>query len=305
MSNAAFTATSAFALDLQTRAAEKIAAGGGIKALAEKKSDAFALNPFAISVLPDFNCRDFTLDENIEHKNRIKSSIQSRGYDRSKPVEVFQGKDKNYYLVDGETRLRSVIELINEGVEITSIPVIISEGKNDAERLAAQFTSNMGKNFNEIEAARGIGKLIGFGWDDAKIADRTALTPAKVTRLKAVLELPEAIVAMIRKGTVAVTFALETYKNAKTADEAIETLKKGEQAAVALGRSKVTKKHVPTGKVTPKKALVNFATDLGSAERTEAEDGVNYFVSKEMAARIDAMIAEYKEQAKKAAAKAA
>ncbi|RYD48953.1 MAG: hypothetical protein EOP83_25790, partial [Verrucomicrobiaceae bacterium] len=237
-STTVLAATSAFALSLSERAAAKVAAGGGIKALNDGRQDQFRLNPFAIFVLPDFNSRDFDLPENVEHVEDLKRSMIAKGFDPSKPVEVFQGKDGRYYLVDGECRLRGVIAAINDGAEIESIPVVISKGKSDGERIASQFTSNMGKGFNEIEMAKGVRNLLGLGWDEAKVAERTALRPAKVSRLIRILELPEQITAMVKTGTVAMSFALDTYKAAKTDQEAIETLKKGQQAAAAVGRTK-------------------------------------------------------------------
>lgn len=299
MTKIAFTATSDVARALQTRAAEKLAAGGGIKALADTKSDAFSLNPFAIFVQPGFNVRDFSLRKNKDSLADLKALIAKNGYDRTKPVEVFRGKDGRYYLIGGETRLRAVIELINEGHEIKAIPVIISEGKNDAERTVSMINSNSGTAFDEIELANGVKSLMGFGFSEADIAERLAFPVAKVARLVKVLELPEAILKMIRNEQASVTLALETYRAASSDAEAIEKLKEGLSVAVKAGRSKVTRKHV-AGKTTPKKALTNLATDLGSAERTETEEGVTYLVSKEMAERIDAMIAEFKEKAKAA-----
>ena len=87
-------------------------------------------------------------------------------------------------------------------------------------------------------------RLLGFGWDDAKIATRTGMCAAKVARLIRVLEMPEAIVRMVREGQVAVTQALDTVRGANSSDAAVATLREGLAKASETGRTKVTAKHV-------------------------------------------------------------
>ena len=50
-----------------------------------------------------------------------------------------------------------------------------------AERtLGAMITSSLKKNYDRIEMAEGVRRLVAFGWDHAKIAKRMGLSRRKV-----------------------------------------------------------------------------------------------------------------------------
>lgn len=277
-----FTPSSDHARALAEAAIAKAASSKGVKAVMEGRSDLFRLNPFIIRVVDGFNSRDFSLPENEEHVDELARSIAAEGV--KKPIEVRFADDGLPDLVDGECRLRATIRAINAyGAEITTIPATLTpKGQNDADRLASQFTSNMGKRFNEIEAAANVRKLLGFGWDEKKIAERGGMSLAKVARLVKVLELPEAIVGMVRGGQVSITQALETTKGSATSETAVAALRTGLEKATEAGARKVTAKHVarPGGASTPQSALSALKEAFRQAERSVNTDGtVTYTVT--------------------------
>ena len=283
----AFAPTSDHARTLAEAAGTKAASAKFAKALSDGKSDMFKLNPFLIRVEEGFNSRDFSLAENAEHVEDLARSIAAEGV--RKPIEVRFGEDGQPYLVDGECRLRATIKAINDlGAEIVTVPAVVSpKGQNDADRVASQFVSNSGKPFSELEAAQGVRRLLGFGWDEAKIATRTGMRAAKVARLIRVLEMPEAIVGMVREGQVAVTQALDTVRSADTSDAAVAVLRDGLARASETGRTKVTARHVakPAG-ASPQAALSALRQAFATADREAGTDGVVTYHVNETAAAV-------------------
>jgi ParB-like chromosome segregation protein Spo0J len=60
-------------------------------------------------------------------------------------------------LNDGECRLRAVLELIEEGVEIATIPILQVQGGNETERLVIALTANTGKPLSKWVYALSLG----------------------------------------------------------------------------------------------------------------------------------------------------
>jgi len=270
-----FAPASDHARALAEAATAKSATAKFAKALADGKSDLFKLNPFLIRVVPGFNSRDFSLPENEEHVDDLARSIATEGV--KKPIEVRFAEDGQPDLVDGECRLRAVVRAINVygASELETVPVILApKGRNDADFLASQFTSNMGKRFNELEAAQGVRRLIDFGWDERRIAERTGMSAAKVARLVRVLEMPEEIKGMVRQDQVSVTQALATIQEQSTSEKAVEALKMGLERATEAGKSKVTAKHVAPASERPGASQASALSSLREAFRqAEVERG--------------------------------
>lgn len=304
----ALIATSDLALALSASAAERAAQATqkGIKGIMTGRSDTFRVNPFDIDVVEGFNLRGFDTDEVQADLVHLAQDIKTRGVQQSLKVRL-DSRDNRLKLVDGERRLRATIYAINflDASDITEVPVVLVRGKSDADLIAEQFASNtddLRKDFNEVEQANGIQRLIGFGWDDVKIAAQTGLKAARVKRLVAILELPTAVSALVRADKVSATYALEVVKNSATTEAAVETLEKGLAVAAEKGGTKVMRKHVTRaetpalpGKASPRTVLKALAEDFKTADEVEeTNDGattVAFHFTPEVAARIKAALA--------------
>ena len=113
------------------------------------RKDMYMIDPRNIIVVDGFNSRvDFDLDMLCE-------SIKENGV--LNPLTVIKTTDEEgnekYRLVDGERRYRSVMRLIEEGIDIARIPAILIPNMSDAELLVQQIVRNDGKPFNEYEYA--------------------------------------------------------------------------------------------------------------------------------------------------------
>src|ERR1035441_5602000 len=105
-----------------------------LRDLGSGRRDAIMMDPRIIQIEEAFNPRDYRLKENRAHLDELKASIKVRGV--LQPLLVrFDAQQQCAVLVNGECRLRAVIELIESGVEIETVPVLQVQGGNETERL--------------------------------------------------------------------------------------------------------------------------------------------------------------------------
>jgi len=127
-----------------------------LRDLGSGRRDAIMMDPRIIQIEKAFNPRDYRLKENREHLDELKASIKMRGV--LQPLLVrFDPQQQCAILNDGECRLRAVLELIEEGVEIATIPILQVQGGNETERLVIALTANTGKPLSKWVYALSLG----------------------------------------------------------------------------------------------------------------------------------------------------
>ncbi len=170
--------------------------------------DQLMLDPRAIAIEKNFNCRNYHLDENKAHLDELKNSIRANG--TLVPLLVrWDAAAKQAVLVDGECRLRANLELIEEGVEILAIPTIQVQGTNEADRLITSLTANTGKPLSKWEIGTAFQRLIGFGWDPDKIAARMGYSARYVTESLELSDAPEDVKQLLSEQAVTPSLALQ------------------------------------------------------------------------------------------------
>ncbi len=164
------------------------------------------MDPRIIEIDPGFNSRDFSIAKNREHIDFLKASIVERkGIKTPLTVRLNEGR---VMLVDGECRLRAVMELIAEGHPIERVPWQ-SEDRyiNEADRLVDQVTRNSGKPFEPLELAHHCRRLEGFGWSHGDIAKKLSLSQSYISHLFGLLTMPEQVQQHIKAGDIAASTA--------------------------------------------------------------------------------------------------
>lgn len=210
------------------------------------KTDLYKIDPRLVKVVDGFNSRtNFDLDE-------LMPSIRENGV--MNPITVQKEKDENgnefYTLVDGERRLRSVLQLIKEGVDIPRIPALItSKSKTKDELLIEQYTRNQGKPFNEYETGLLIKKLVDFGYTPSEAVKKLGLQPWKVIFLTH-LERDPKVQELMKQDKISGPDVRRIYSAYKNPD----TGKVDEQAAVK--DIVETEKKIESGEVKAKKVTV-------------------------------------------------
>ena len=211
--------------------------------------DMFSVPPSMICVEEGHNPRRYDLAENQAHLDELKRSIAQIGVQVPLLVRFdipSPGKKKTALLVDGECRLRAVLELIAEGLEIRSVPVIQVEGKSETERLLLAITANTGKPLSKWELGEAFRRLIRFGWSEADVSKKTGYTGRFVAEAVELADAPEEIKHLLSAAAVTPSLALATLRT--NGSEATAILKKRVEVAKANGQTTAKREKSPAPK---------------------------------------------------------
>lgn len=228
------------------------------------KRDSYPVDPRALKVDPAYNVRDMNDPETIAHIRWLADSIKESGV--RVPLEVrLEGED--IYVVAGHCRHAATMLAISEGAEIATVPTIPEpKGTNEIERVLNLVISNSGKPLTPLAIAEVVRRLMAFGWDTVKIAQRLGWkSAATVDQYVTLLGATPDVQQMIRSGEVAASTAAKVVK--KEGSKAGTTLK----AAAAKSGGKVTAKTIRQSKgefdPTPKNiaVLVKFVCDVAAS----------------------------------------
>ena len=195
--------------------------------------DQLMIDPRIILVDDNFNPRDYTLPENHAHLDELKRSIRENGV--LVPLLVrYDAARKAAVLNDGECRLRAVLELIAEGVEILTVPTIQVSGGNESDRLLIAITANTGKPLSKWELGNAFQRLYRFGWDEPKIATKTGYVERFIREAMELADAPDEIKQLLSSQAVTPSLALAELRANGAA--AVETLKAAANAAQSSGK---------------------------------------------------------------------
>jgi ParB family transcriptional regulator, chromosome partitioning protein len=221
--------------------------------------DMFSIPPSMIVVEEGHNPRNYNLSENRAHLDELKRSIAEHGV--LQPLWVrfdvpAPGEKKAAILVDGECRLRAVQELIAEGTEIRSVPVIQVEGKSQTQRILDALTSNMGKPLSKWELGEAFRRLIRFGWDESAVAKKTGYTARFVTEAVELADAPEEIKELLSSQAVTPSLALATLRT--EGSNSVAVLKQRVEVAKRNGQTTVKRTKAPSAAKEESKNVSNL-----------------------------------------------
>lgn len=215
--------------------------------------DMFTIDPSVITVENSFNPRDYNLPENHAHLDELKRSIAQIGI--QVPLLVrFDNENKVPVLVDGECRLRAVLELISEGLDIKGVPVIQVPGNNQADRLLTAITANTGKPLSKWELGGAFQRFINFGWTEEQIATKTGYVERFVRESIELADAPEEVKQLLSSQAITPSLALaELRQNGAAAVKVLQAKATEAKAKGSKGPAKRDKKPskshpVPSGK---------------------------------------------------------
>lgn len=225
-----------------------------LKDLASGTSDTFKFDPRKLVRDDAWNAR-IQSPELRAHIDWLKGSIRERGVEQPLTIYLADGAAK---ITDGFCRHTAVMELIGEGVEIDTIPCKSEpRGADEADRVLGMFTRNSGKNLTPLEQAAVFSRLIGFGWDVAKVATRAGISKTHVENMLNLAAAPVPVKALVAEGTVSATLATAVLR-AEGESEGAATLVAAAADAKAAGKAKV--KRATVIKPTPAPAAPEPAT---------------------------------------------
>lgn len=216
-------------------------ADGGIKSLAEGRSDIFKVDPRKLHIKSNWNGRDFNDPLNQEHVEMLARSIAEVGV--QEPLTVYW-EDGKAWLSDGECRLRGALLAIERGSDLKTIPVKTENRyANEADRLFSQILRNSGKPFSQMEQAKVFKRLLDMGWQQNDIATKAGLSASRISQVLDLLTMPEPIKQMVTNGQVSASMAQKAVAQHNPA-AAVQILQDAVAVAESEGKQRALPKHV-------------------------------------------------------------
>jgi ParB-like chromosome segregation protein Spo0J len=231
------------------------------------------INPRLIDIEQDFNPRKYNVAGNREHIDTLKRSIGEIGL--IQPLTVrFNAETGRATVVDGESRLRAIMELIEENHPILSdadVPCFPApKGANDeASRLLTAITANTGKPLYKWELGGAFQRLFDFGLSPEKIAGRTGHTERFIREAIELADAPDEVKELLSEQAVTPSLALSTLR----ADPA--------NAAATL------KARVEVAKTNGHKTAKRDKSPAPAKEKIENVSALVLYAAEEMAKSID------------------
>jgi hypothetical protein len=243
-------------------AAEAVGAPEFVQSLKEKKRGASnsvtRINPYDLSVEPDFNVRDFTTPDMQKRVWELSQSVATIGVEKA--ILVYFTNNK-LCVQCGETRLRATLTAIElrGATNVRSVPIMFGvAGENDRDRYFRQWTDNDQHQPTHLEQGLLIKKMLRFavGEEEAeirKIAARIGKPVVYIRTLLATQELPEEIQGHIRAGRMKPAFARSIW--AKSNQHLPTAISLIEDMLVESGNTRIMPRHLPRpeGKDAPGK----------------------------------------------------
>lgn len=230
------------------------------------RGDILNIDPRNVVIVDGFNSRrDFDLES-------LKDQIKAQGGVLN-PVSVIPFKDDNgeekYRLVDGERRVRAMLELINEGyTDVMRIPAVkVSKVKNDTELLIEQLVRNEGKRFSDYENAIAFAKFRDVAlFTLTEIAEKVYGNKNKVgyiSQCLALLDLPQDIQDKLADGVISPNAVRDITKAVKDTDEQVKAVKDTVETAKEKGKKKATSKDIVSENVKVQTDSMTICKGIG------------------------------------------
>ena len=233
------------------------------------KTDLFLVEPHLLEEEAGFNVRGefcddyFNKPDVVEHIRRIADAYKRGDY---VPPIIVQVREGRIIVRDGMHRRRALMLAITEGAEIKKVQVLEHKG-DEAQQAILIATSNSGRPLTVLERAVIYGRLQGWGWAPAEIANKVGKTSVHVSQLLGLLDLPLAIKKMIQDETVSATYAAELY--AKHGAAAIEMLQQVKDKAT--NGKKITAKAMNNTPRMSKKMVEQMRNHISSIRLDSAK----------------------------------
>lgn len=239
--------------------------------------DVVPIPPNMIRVDPNHNPRDYRLPENRAHLDELKLSIREEGvkipllcrWDFLDPGD----KTKSCIVIDGECRLRCCLELIQEGVEIATVPVLQDDSKSESDRLLNAILANTGKPLSKWELGGAFRRFQKLGWSLELLVKKTGYTERFVKEAVELSDAPDDVKYLLSEQAVTPSLALSQIR--KSGSGASLILKQKVEQAKAAGKSKAARDTKAPRNQLKDAAVALFKTfseqEIADLDNTEVE----------------------------------
>lgn len=243
---------------------------GGIKDVAEGRSDIYKLRPSDLHIRDGWNARNIDFDPADAEDLALAKSISEVGV--KEPLTVVWQESRAYVTNGHRRRAAALYAIAALGAELKTIPCQTEERySSEADHVLSMIIRNSGKPLTPLEQARVFKRLIDLGWSETEIARRVGKSRQWICDLLGLQAAPAEITGMVKAGEVSATLAIQTMATEK--GRAAEVLTSAITTAKAAGKDKATAKHVRQGvvKVDP---IVAFDNAVAEFERAAKDAGL-------------------------------
>jgi ParB family chromosome partitioning protein len=210
-----------------------------MKEISQGRSEIYKIDPRIIELDESYNVR-----VSLNGIDELAQSIKENGV--KVPMSVRIDGDR-VLLVRGHRRFAAVQKLIEEGIEILNVPCT-SERMGEEDRVLDLIISNDGEKLNPLEMGEVFQRLVNFGWNQVKIAQRAGTTQANVSSCLKLVSAPVKAKQAIIDGIMASSLVLSIVNESKTEKEINEKIDKAyevsEQNSTNGAKKKVTKRSI-------------------------------------------------------------
>lgn len=246
-----------------------------------------------LRVHPDLNVRIHT----PEYEARVRAladAIKLGGFRPDKPISVIIdsaifGNDMPI-ITDGHTRFAAADLAVKEGADVPHVPIfILPRGTSMDDVLAGLVVANNGTPLDPMGLAIVVKRFQNRGYDDATIAQRLSLYPAKIDFLARLAAAPKALQLMVASNQVAATTVVSLIQRIGAEAAKAELLQQLANAQ-ASGKGKVLPKQLPGVKFN--NAIRKSSSRLYDAAQTVRQDPAYVHLNPSTRKALDSLLSE-------------
>lgn len=158
----------------------------------------------------------------------LAESIKNAGQRRPILLKKLVGHEDHYAVVDGFRRLRAIKLLVNCGTDFPYVRAFLAPKNYSIEdAIFEQVIGNDGKPLSKVEEGHVYKTLIGRGYKEKEISEKTGKNISHVRVCIAIASLPKELQNNVSAGTLTGNTALEIYKSVgEDEQKAVEMLNK-------------------------------------------------------------------------------
>lgn len=184
--------------------------------------------------------RRLVLDENFierelyEDIDQIVHWIEVNGIRNLNPLKCFK-RGEQWVVRRGSRRLRAIRILETKVRNVIMVPImVIQKGDSEERQYFEQATENDTAQYTPWEKAKVLRRARNVnGWSEEKMAEESGWSMVYVKRLLSLVDSPERLTQLVRKGKVSATLAMDTIQEAKAKEDPKileDLIEKGQQS---------------------------------------------------------------------------
>lgn len=172
------------------------------------RTNGYKADPKLLWIEEGFNIRE--IDE--DHVKGFMDSYKNGKFVPPVEVEVVDvDGEHRLKVIEGHHRTIAVFALLEEGMDIQTIPVIELQG-NEIDQLTRMIKSTEGKPLTPVELAHAYKRMESFGLNKSQIGETVGASGAHINNIMMLLSAPQELKTMVHNGEYAHSLAIANIR---------------------------------------------------------------------------------------------